>query len=167
MTDQLETVNIVDGWEVALVQATDLAINVRQSPKNGLVGVVRLSTGQPVRGATVELYGFDDQPFWKGRTDNDGLAKTPAFDDPRCAKTNCSVTALVFDGEDFAYEATEVPPSIDGNISFLAQLDNNDVPNPDDVVPRRHRYLTSRLVDHFRAALRLARERSSRGRPRP
>lgn len=113
-TDTLQTLDLASGWKVALVQATDLAVTVKQSPSNALVAVTRLSDGGAAKGALVELYGFEDQPYWTGPTDNNGFAWAPPYNDRRCQE-GCTVTAVVTSGDDLAYESVDIPATNSAN----------------------------------------------------
>jgi alpha-2-macroglobulin len=61
----------------AIVQVTNLGINVKDSPENTLVFVTRLDTGAPVAGANVSIVTTDNATFWKGTTGPDGLVLAP------------------------------------------------------------------------------------------
>ena len=60
-----------------LVQATNLGISVKDSPQNTLVMVTHLDDAKPVAGATVTIRGRDNQVFWTGTTDANGIAMAP------------------------------------------------------------------------------------------
>ena len=61
----------------SVVQVTNLGITVKDSPENTLLFVTRLDTGEPVAGAKVSLVRADNQTFWTGETNADGLALAP------------------------------------------------------------------------------------------
>ncbi len=61
----------------SLIQVTNLGITVKDSPRNTLVFVTRLDTGEPVAGATVSIVRRDNDTFWRGTTDADGVAVAP------------------------------------------------------------------------------------------
>lgn len=59
-----------------MVEVTDLAIATAIDSDSGIVMVTRLSSGEPVSGAKLELYeGTITAPRWSGTTDADGLAR--------------------------------------------------------------------------------------------
>jgi hypothetical protein len=60
-----------------LVQVTNLAINVKDSPVNTLVFVTTLDTGKPVPDAKVSIVTRDNDVFWSGTTDANGVAIAP------------------------------------------------------------------------------------------
>lgn len=70
----------MEGWTQRyglnmLVEVTDLAIATALDHDSGLVMVTRLSTGEPVANAKLELReGTGATPLWSGTTDADGLA---------------------------------------------------------------------------------------------
>jgi len=69
----------MDGWTQRygtnmLVEVTDLAIATALDSDSGLVMVTRLSSGEPVSGAKLELREGTGAPLWSGATDADGLA---------------------------------------------------------------------------------------------
>jgi len=61
----------------SLVQVTNLAISVKDSPQNTLLFVTRLDTAAPVPGARVSIIKLDGQPQWTGTTGEDGVAIAP------------------------------------------------------------------------------------------
>jgi alpha-2-macroglobulin len=63
-----------------IVQVTNLGITVKDSPQNTLVFVTRLDNGEPVPGAEVEIITLDNKVFWKGTTDEHGIAIAPNTD---------------------------------------------------------------------------------------
>ena len=70
--------------QASVVQVTNLALTVKDSPQNTLVLVTRLDDGEPVAGATVSIRTLDNAVFWTGATDADGIALAPrtALRDP-------------------------------------------------------------------------------------
>ncbi len=60
-----------------IVQVTNLGITVKDSPQNTLVFVTRLDTGAPVAGAAVSIVQKDSTTFWRGTTNDDGVALAP------------------------------------------------------------------------------------------
>lgn len=92
------------GWSTSLVQLTDLAVTIKQSPRNILVSVTSLRSGKPAAGARVELHQLNTQgslPFWKGTVDADGLAWAPAGPVSGCR--HCGIVAIAEQGDDLAY----------------------------------------------------------------
>ncbi|HEY0155963.1 MAG TPA: alpha-2-macroglobulin family protein [Thermoanaerobaculia bacterium] len=63
-----------------LVQATNLGISVKDSPRNTVVLVTRLDDGRPVEGAKVSIRTKDNKVFWSGTTNAQGLAIAPNTD---------------------------------------------------------------------------------------
>jgi alpha-2-macroglobulin len=63
-----------------VVQATNLGISVKDSPRNTLIMVTRLEDAKPVAGATVSIRDRDNKVFWTGTTDAGGLAIAPNTD---------------------------------------------------------------------------------------
>ena len=66
-----------NGHEGRLYQVTDLHVGVKSSPKESLVWVTSLQTGQPVAGAKVSVRDEHDAVVWRGTTSADGLALGP------------------------------------------------------------------------------------------
>ncbi len=61
----------------SIVQVTNLALTVKDSPANTLVLVTRLDDGAPVAGATVSIRTLDNAVFWSGTTDETGVVLAP------------------------------------------------------------------------------------------
>jgi uncharacterized protein YfaS (alpha-2-macroglobulin family) len=61
----------------SVVQVTNLAISVKDSPQNTLVWVTRLDNAAPVAGARVSIIKPDGQALWTGSTGPDGVAIAP------------------------------------------------------------------------------------------
>ena len=61
----------------SVIQVTNLGISVKDSPRNTLVFVTQLDTGEPVPGAKVSIVRLDNRVFWSGTTDQDGVAIAP------------------------------------------------------------------------------------------
>jgi uncharacterized protein YfaS (alpha-2-macroglobulin family) len=70
------------GRSESLVTVTDLGVTAKMSPFGGLVWVTQLSTGKPVRGATVAIRTAKDptgpRDVFEGTTDSQGLVIVPA-----------------------------------------------------------------------------------------
>jgi uncharacterized protein YfaS (alpha-2-macroglobulin family) len=63
-----------------LVQATNLGISVKDSPRNTIIMVTRLDDGKPVEGAAVSIRDKNNKVFWSGTTDANGIAVAPNTD---------------------------------------------------------------------------------------
>ena len=62
-----------------IVQVTNLGINVKDSPQGALVFVTRLDTGDVVPDAHIAIVNTANQELWRGTTNRDGLAMSPAL----------------------------------------------------------------------------------------
>jgi alpha-2-macroglobulin len=60
-----------------IVQITNLGVTVKDSPLNTLIFITRLDTGEPVNGARVSIIRRDNQVFWRGTTNADGIVIAP------------------------------------------------------------------------------------------
>ena len=96
------------GWQVMLVQRTDLGVTLKASRSNVVVAVTSLSAGEPVKGASVSLFADGKASYWSGKTDADGVVTAPPHPDRGCG--SCDVVAIVgakTDGtDDTAYAQT-------------------------------------------------------------
>jgi len=63
-----------------LVQATNLGISIKDSPRNTLVLVTRLDDAKPVAGANVSIRNKANATVWRGTTDANGLVVAPNTD---------------------------------------------------------------------------------------
>lgn len=63
-----------------IVQATNLGISVKDSPRNTVILVTRLDNAQPVEGAKVSIRDRANKVFWSGTTDANGIAVAPNTD---------------------------------------------------------------------------------------
>jgi uncharacterized protein YfaS (alpha-2-macroglobulin family) len=80
-----------------LIQVTDLALTAKLSTEGSLVWVTRLSDGQPVVGARVELLGRSPQISKQYQSDADGLVSIPASEyRPRLVEYGSSDDTLLF-----------------------------------------------------------------------
>ncbi|HEV3214943.1 MAG TPA: MG2 domain-containing protein [Vicinamibacterales bacterium] len=87
----------------AIVQVTNLGLNVKDSPQNTLVFVTRLDDGRPVPGARVSLITADGKEQWNGLTGSDGAAIAPGSPrDPRKERDLEFIVVAEKDG-DIAY----------------------------------------------------------------
>ena len=66
-----------DRRRATIVQVTNLGITVKDSPLNTLVFVTRLDTGEPVSSARVSIVRRDNQVFWRGTTNAEGIVIAP------------------------------------------------------------------------------------------
>ncbi len=83
----------VPGWQVMLVQRTDLGVTIKASRSNVVVAVTSLSTGEPVKGASVSLFAEGKASYWSGKTNVDGVVTAPPHPDRGCG--SCDVVAIV------------------------------------------------------------------------
>jgi uncharacterized protein YfaS (alpha-2-macroglobulin family) len=80
---ELESVYRADGkdrtiYRRAFLRVSDLGITAKYGPHQSLVWVTRLSSGKPVKDASVSIYPTgDEKPAWQGRTDAHGMALAP------------------------------------------------------------------------------------------
>ncbi len=71
-----------DEWErypKAFLQVTELGISGKFSRENNTIWVTELKTGFPIPNAQIEIRDDENQIRWQGKTDNDGIAKTPGW----------------------------------------------------------------------------------------
>jgi uncharacterized protein YfaS (alpha-2-macroglobulin family) len=61
-----------------IVQVTNLAISVKDSPQNTLIFVTRLDDAAPVAGVKVTIRNLANEAVWSGMTDEKGLAVAPS-----------------------------------------------------------------------------------------
>jgi alpha-2-macroglobulin len=92
----------------SVVQVTNLAISVKDSPLNTLIFVTRLDNAAPVAGATVSIVRPDGRPSWTGTTANDGVAIAPQtrLRNPRHWDTFSFIVTAEKDG-DVAYVGSD------------------------------------------------------------
>ena len=81
------------GWQVMLVQRTDLGITLKASRSNVVVAVTSLATGQPLKNASVSLYADGKASYWSGKTNEDGVVTAPPHPDRGCG--SCDIVAIV------------------------------------------------------------------------
>ena len=91
-----------DGWSSALIQRTDLGVTLKRSDNNVIVVVTSLATSKPVSGAKVSLYDTDNNPYWTGKTNDEGIAEGKVSKNKACA-SGCDVVAVVERDGDVAY----------------------------------------------------------------
>ncbi|HEX6641929.1 MAG TPA: Ig-like domain-containing protein, partial [Thermoanaerobaculia bacterium] len=63
-----------------VVQATNLGISIKDSPRNTIIMVTRLDDAKPVEGAAVSIRDTANKVFWSGTTDANGIAVAPNTD---------------------------------------------------------------------------------------
>ncbi|HZJ30341.1 MAG TPA: MG2 domain-containing protein [Vicinamibacterales bacterium] len=63
--------------KATIVQVTNLGVTVKDSPLNTLIFVTRLDTGEPVSDARVSIVRRDNQVFWRGSTNAEGIVIAP------------------------------------------------------------------------------------------
>jgi uncharacterized protein YfaS (alpha-2-macroglobulin family) len=80
-----------------LVQATNLGLSVKDSPRNTVILVTRLDNAKPVEGATVSIRDIHNKVFWSGTTDADGIAVAPNTDLRRAKQENKEADPEWFD----------------------------------------------------------------------
>ena len=72
------------GWrerqETSFLRWTDLGLSTKFAGENGLVWVTRLSSGEPMAGAALEIRDDSGRSLWSGRADEHGLCRTPGQD---------------------------------------------------------------------------------------
>jgi alpha-2-macroglobulin len=68
--------------DMGFVQVTDLGLSAIAGPAGGIAWATRLSTGEPIEGATIALHAAGDtmRDLWSGTTDGDGLVRLPPVD---------------------------------------------------------------------------------------
>jgi alpha-2-macroglobulin len=91
-----------ENWTSALVQRGDMGVTLKRSPANVLIAVTSLSTGKPVDGAAVALYGAANDPYWTGKTNADGTVTGPISREKLCT-TTCDLIAVVEHNDGVAY----------------------------------------------------------------
>ncbi len=62
-----------------VAQVTDLAVHSKMGPKEGLLYVTRLSTGQPEAEVELSILGPDGATRWSGKSDGSGLSAVPGM----------------------------------------------------------------------------------------
>jgi uncharacterized protein YfaS (alpha-2-macroglobulin family) len=92
-----------------LLKVTELAVSAKVSRHGSLVWVTRLRTGEPVKGASVELLR-EGAPSKRYETDASGFARVSADDyapDLSAEGADSHATFVVRNGDDWTYEAVE------------------------------------------------------------
>jgi hypothetical protein len=65
--------------QLVTAQVTDLAVHTKLGPQSGAAWVTRLSSGQPVGGASLQLLDSAGEVRWRGKSDKDGVAHLPGL----------------------------------------------------------------------------------------
>ncbi len=81
------------GWQVMLVQRTDLGITLKASRSNVVVAVTSLGTGEAIKDASVSLFADGKASYWSGKTNADGVVTAPPHPDLGCG--SCDIVAVV------------------------------------------------------------------------
>ena len=92
-----------------VVQVTNLAISVKDSPQGTLLFVTRLDTAAPVAGARVSIVAADGEERWTGTTGTDGVAMAPPMRlrDPRRWYDEFAFIATAEKDGDLAYTGSD------------------------------------------------------------
>jgi hypothetical protein len=61
------------------IQATQMGVTAKFSAENNLIWLTELKTAAPIEGALVEIRDDFNKVFWRGRTDSQGLFRTPGW----------------------------------------------------------------------------------------
>ena len=72
---------------------TNLAVHVKQGREGGAVWVTTLDQAKPVADAAVQISDCSGKALWLGKTDRNGLVRTPSIEDP-CANGDASLHGL-------------------------------------------------------------------------
>ncbi|MFH1259594.1 MAG: MG2 domain-containing protein [Elusimicrobiota bacterium] len=75
--------SLADGtrYRQAFLQVTDMGISGKFSPDNNLIYVSYLRNAKPVSDCRVELRDDRNEILWSGKTDKNGFAKTPGWEE--------------------------------------------------------------------------------------
>ncbi len=66
-------------YQKVFIQVTEMGITAKFSSENNLICLTELETAAPIEGALVEIRDDSNQVFWKGKTDSEGLVRTPGW----------------------------------------------------------------------------------------
>jgi uncharacterized protein YfaS (alpha-2-macroglobulin family) len=98
--DPMPQSNVYDPSPVStLVQATNLGISIKDSPRNTVILVTRLDDAKPVEAAAVSIRDSANKVFWSGTTDANGIAVAPNTDLRRKVKAANAANAENADEE--------------------------------------------------------------------
>jgi len=107
---QVDAKGAIDDCRQALLQVTGLGITGKFSPDNNLIYVSYLKTGSPVMDCDVELRDKDNKILWTGKTDKNGFAKTPGWEELDIvpdAYSRPKIWIFVKKGDDFAFSSSD------------------------------------------------------------
>lgn len=95
----------------AAALVTDLSVHFKKGRDNSLVWVTRLSNGQPVAGAEVEIANCNGSRLWSGKTDKSGRAladvQVMASQPSRCDSGTYGYYASARLGDDFSFTQSD------------------------------------------------------------
>jgi uncharacterized protein YfaS (alpha-2-macroglobulin family) len=63
----------------AMLQITNLGLSAKFSPENSLIWVTELQSGNPVPEVAIEIRDDSNTIFWRGKTDEKGMAEAPGW----------------------------------------------------------------------------------------
>lgn len=63
----------------AMLQVTELGLSAKFSPENNLIWVTELQSGNPAAEVMIEIRDDSNRVFWRGKTNDQGLAETPGW----------------------------------------------------------------------------------------
>jgi len=66
-------------YQRVFIQVTEMGITAKFSSENNLICLTELETAAPIEGALVEIRDDFNQVFWRGKTDSEGLVRTPGW----------------------------------------------------------------------------------------
>ncbi|GAI20649.1 unnamed protein product, partial [marine sediment metagenome] len=66
-------------YQRVFIQVTEMGITAKFSSENNLICLTELKTAAPIEGALVEIRDDFNQVFWRGKTDSEGLVRTPGW----------------------------------------------------------------------------------------
>ncbi|GAH52590.1 unnamed protein product, partial [marine sediment metagenome] len=66
-------------YQRVFIQITEMGITTKFSSDNNLIYLTELKTAAPIEGASVEIRDDFNQVFWTGKTDSEGLVRTPGW----------------------------------------------------------------------------------------
>ncbi|HVR39489.1 MAG TPA: alpha-2-macroglobulin family protein [Thermoanaerobaculia bacterium] len=107
-----------------IVQSTNLGISVKDSPYNTLIFVTTLDNATPVANAKVSIRTLDNNVFWSGETDANGIAIAPDTDLRRKTKEEKKEEGLDEDYDDSWSAANDfrfiVTAEKDGDVAYVS-----------------------------------------------
>ncbi|MDQ7063911.1 MAG: alpha-2-macroglobulin family protein [candidate division KSB1 bacterium] len=90
----------------SIVQYTSMAVTGKFSPAENTVFVTRFEDARPVAGATIEIRSAENRILWTGRTNRQGIARTPGWAALGLTKTGWRdplMWVFVYQGQDTAF----------------------------------------------------------------